>query len=225
MALVRCLEPLSLGMNSGGSVTGVQRFDINHLTPEPWRNGAGITRTVASSEMAGQLLWRISAADIAHDSDFSAFPGMQRTAVLISGGGLLLQGAEALRLERIGDTACFAGESVLQARLQHAPARLWNVMLRRSSASAQVHVQQKRAMQLTGCGCDVLLVLAGQLQVSGDTLGESFALQPQQGLLMQVQTPPHLYLQSLQPNTQWIHTSVHLLAAAEPLPYAGSALF
>lgn len=220
-------------MSGGGWPTGMRRFNLRQLKPEPWRNGGGMTRTVASSEVAGQLLWRISAADIAHDSAFSLFPGMQRTAVLMSGGSLLLQGAEPLSLARVGDTVCFAGEAELQARLAHSPALLWNVMVRRSHALAQVQVQQGPAMQRISGGSgelEVLVVLAGQLQVSGDEAGQPFALLPQEGLLVpQAQTPLRestpvgLHLQSMQPDTRWIHTRVRLLPTATRWPHTGSA--
>jgi environmental stress-induced protein Ves len=71
------------------------------LRPQPWRNGGGVTRELASHPTAasardGAWDWRVSIADITKAGDFSAFPGMERVLTVIDGELLLLtvDGAE-----------------------------------------------------------------------------------------------------------------------------------
>lgn len=98
-------------------------FAIDALRREPWRNGAGWTRSVcvqyaqsasalapqapapeaapavasaqapADSQAEQPVLWRVSVADITSASLFSQFAGMDRTAVMVQGGRLQLSNA------------------------------------------------------------------------------------------------------------------------------------
>lgn len=65
------------------------------IRPEPWRNGGGVTRELASSPKAassqdGAWDWRVSIAEVSKAGDFSAFPGMERVITVIDGELLLL---------------------------------------------------------------------------------------------------------------------------------------
>jgi environmental stress-induced protein Ves len=71
------------------------------LKPEPWRNGGGVTRQLASrpgpgSVQDGNWDWRVSIADVSKAGDFSPFPGMERVLTVVEGELLLLtvDGAE-----------------------------------------------------------------------------------------------------------------------------------
>ncbi|HEY8702649.1 MAG TPA: HutD family protein [Arthrobacter sp.] len=71
------------------------------LRSQPWRNGGGVTRELAShpeaaSAQDGAWDWRVSIADVTKAGDFSAFPGMERVLTVIDGELLLLtvDGAE-----------------------------------------------------------------------------------------------------------------------------------
>lgn len=76
------------------------------LKAQPWRNGGGVTREVASHSAStsspespgpdGGLDWRVSIADVSKAGDFSAFPGMERVLTVVEGELLLLSvdGAE-----------------------------------------------------------------------------------------------------------------------------------
>ena len=62
---------------------GWRRLALADLPREPWRNGAGWTRPVARAEAdgsgGGELLWRVSLAEISQAAPFSRFPGLDRT--------------------------------------------------------------------------------------------------------------------------------------------------
>jgi environmental stress-induced protein Ves len=68
------------------------------LKAEPWRNGGGVTRQLASRPSAaggedgqdGSWDWRVSIADVTRAGDFSPFPGMERLLTVIEGDLLLL---------------------------------------------------------------------------------------------------------------------------------------
>jgi uncharacterized protein len=71
------------------------------LKPQPWRNGGGVTRQLASHPKAaaaqdGSWDWRVSIAEVSKAGDFSPFPGMERVLTVIDGELLLLtvDGAE-----------------------------------------------------------------------------------------------------------------------------------
>lgn len=58
----------------------------------PWRNGRGSTLEIAREPASGEdFAWRLSLADIAEDSDFSAYPGYSRALVLVAGTRLRLR--------------------------------------------------------------------------------------------------------------------------------------
>jgi uncharacterized protein len=190
---------------------GVQRFALADLAPELWRNGGGLTRTVAASHIGNELQWRVSAADITQDGPFSEFPGMDRSAVLLQGEGLVLQGLDQpLRFEQVGAWASFPGEARLQAQLQGRlgarPARLWNVMVRRGRLRAEVQVCREPQQTLAACTCGVLLVVSGRVQVGGG-VAAPVSLGLHEGLLLQDLQQP-LQVQAMLPGSVWVHTTL-----------------
>ena len=108
----------------------------NHdLVRVPWKNGGGTTAQVAAfPEGSGfeSFGWRLSMADVASDGLFSAFPGIDRTLILVEGDGLEL-GVEgiAYRLDRASPKLSFSGDDATAGRLLSGPIRDLNVMTRR----------------------------------------------------------------------------------------------
>jgi environmental stress-induced protein Ves len=150
---------------------GPWRFSVAELPSEVWRNGGGVTRTVASNarEGAEDWTWRASIADITQDVAFSLFPGVERQLVLIDGRRLVLRGlAEPLRLERVGERVQFPGEERLMAELNDGPVRVWNVMTRRGAAACTLRISSAATTGLPGATRGVetlLLVLEGSQQL------------------------------------------------------------
>lgn len=108
---------------------------------ERWRNGAGWTREIAREVDGGDAwTWRLSIAEIEQDAPFSAFPGVDRELVLLSGAGLRLcfdDGEERLLLPP-HDRMRFAGERALDGRLVDGRTEDFNVMWRRDRVAAEV---------------------------------------------------------------------------------------
>ena len=60
------------------------------IPAQPWRNGGGRTRELLVWPNAGDWRLRISRADIEADGPFSAYAGVQRWFVVLSGKGVVL---------------------------------------------------------------------------------------------------------------------------------------
>jgi environmental stress-induced protein Ves len=168
---------------------GAQRvtpFAIAALPREPWRNGAGWTRTVCSQKVdaqdPGDVLWRISVADITAAGAFSQFAGMDRTAVMLQGGRLQLSNAEVqLDFDGAGSLVRFPGEWALHCSEPQGETHLLNIMVRRGQARAQVQVAGSTALALQPGGTQVLVALRGSYGLRSAS-GASHTLQAHHGV-------------------------------------------
>ena len=109
-----------------------------------WKNGGGITTEIAREPAEGaDFDRRVSIADIAQDGDFSVFPGVDRTLLLLEGGGVELElgAAEPVRLERRYARHAFAGEAPVSCRLLDGPTRDFNLMVRRGVVQGEVYAR------------------------------------------------------------------------------------
>ena len=73
---------------------GARRGPWQALPPEPWKNGGGVTRTLAADKDAAESAaarWRVSIADITRDGLYSRFAGDDRVSVVLSGAGVVLR--------------------------------------------------------------------------------------------------------------------------------------
>ncbi|MGF6443931.1 HutD/Ves family protein [Paraburkholderia youngii] len=130
------------------------------LVAAPWKNGGGVTREVAAfpSPVGGQaagadFVWRVSVADVAQAGPFSRFDGVDRTLVLLSGAGMLLDelgdaGVMSTHVLRQPlDVARFSGETRIDARLVAGATRDFNLMVRRDVAQGELDVWRVGAKQ------------------------------------------------------------------------------
>ncbi|AXK71420.1 HutD family protein [Lysobacter sp. TY2-98] len=107
-----------------------------------WRNGTGWTREIHAepSGDGGDWDWRLSIAEITADGPFSAFPGIDRELVLLSGEGVRLRfddGEVADVLPPHGRHR-FAGERAIQGELVDGPTHDFNLMWRRDRYDAEL---------------------------------------------------------------------------------------
>jgi environmental stress-induced protein Ves len=115
----------------------------NEYRRERWRNGLGWTREIhaqAATGKSGDWAWRLSIAEIEHDAPFSAFPGVERELVLLSGNGLRLRfvDGEVRELHPPHDKLRFAGERAVTGELLDGPTQDFNLMWRRDLVEAQL---------------------------------------------------------------------------------------
>lgn len=93
-------------------------LDPSRVAPPLWRDGAGATRELAAATDAhGEMLWRISVADLELDEPFTAFPRFDRLLVTLRPLRLTVDGRQQRLAAR--DQVRFAGE----AQVAVAPAR------------------------------------------------------------------------------------------------------
>lgn len=77
------------------SKNDIQIVRLSDVKVEPWKNGFGITQTLAQG-----LGWRLSLARVALDGPFSVFYGWQRHSTVVAGEGLRLDsGPDSVFLE------------------------------------------------------------------------------------------------------------------------------
>jgi uncharacterized protein len=162
-----------------------ERFDLRDIAPQPWKNGAGLTREIAvgpRGASAADFAWRFSVAEVERAAPFSIFPGIDRCIVLLAGAGLHLRGDDGSldhRLDSIGAPFHFSGDVSLAATLIGGPSRDLNVMTRRGMLRSEV-VCHASAARLHAEGPALLLCCTGHWR-SDDPAAP--VLGPQQGLL------------------------------------------
>ena len=105
-----------------------------------WKNGAGWTSEIARWPDADDWDWRLSIAEIEENAPFSAFPGVERALVLLSGNGMRLHfdGGRCHDLQPPHGCLRFAGETALDCELVDGPTRDFNLMWRRDACDAQL---------------------------------------------------------------------------------------
>jgi uncharacterized protein len=168
-----------------------ERFDMAHIEPTPWKNGAGLTREIALGPKgagASDFDWRFSLAEVERDAPFSAFPGIARCIVLLRGAGMRLRsdhGELDHRLDQALAPFHFSGDTPISATLIDGPSSDFNVMTRRGAWAADVTVHRS-AFEPASADVTLLLCNEGAWRVSG---ASAETLCPMQALLWRTPTP------------------------------------
>jgi acyl-CoA thioester hydrolase len=120
----------------GGRVVHVYAWSRRRTLP--WKNGGGVTHELYDLDGL-----RFSIAEVARPGPFSAFPGVDRTIVLLEGERCVLQRGELDVTLRPGVPFAFHGEDAwacvsVQGPDEGRPALDFNVMLRREAGHASV---------------------------------------------------------------------------------------
>src|SRR6516164_3236854 len=98
-------------------------FQRDQLASTPWKNGGGVTREIVRIPVdsgMNDFRWRASIAELAASGPFSAFEGVDRVLVLLSGEGVHLQSSDGSinhRLDTVLEPFAFAGERAISASL------------------------------------------------------------------------------------------------------------
>ncbi|WP_102958027.1 HutD/Ves family protein [Mangrovicella endophytica] len=107
----------------------------------PWANGQGTTTELLRRETAdGQLLLRLSIADVIAPGPFSRLPGIDRQLTLIEGEGFDLLVDGVVVPVRPFESVSFSGDVAVEAIDLRGASRDFNVMTRRGAASSVVAV-------------------------------------------------------------------------------------
>jgi environmental stress-induced protein Ves len=169
------------------SAPAFERVALRTIAPQPWKNGAGLTREIAvGGTSAADFDWRISIAEVERDAPFSAFAGIDRCITLLHGAGMRLRSHDG-RLDHALTTPLapfrFPGDVALDATLVDGACSDFNVMTRRGRFRSEVDVHRDAAT-LHGADAGLLWCCAGSWQVGNETLGAA------QGLLWRTPRDP-----------------------------------
>jgi len=117
----------------------------------PWKNGGGSTTELLveppGATVATGFLWRVSMAPVAASGPFSAFPGMDRTLLLVAGGGLALEHGPhgRQRLEAPLAMARFQGDWDTRCVLEQGPCQDFGVIADRARVGHALTVLRPEA--------------------------------------------------------------------------------
>ncbi|MFW0782933.1 HutD family protein [Gordonia sp. CPCC 206044] len=137
------------------------------LSPTRWRNGAGTTRRIAAGGTPSpEPDWTLSLADIDTDCCFSAFPDVDRMAVVVGDNPVDLTIGGQRRTLALLDRVTFAGEDTVHAHPTRGATQLLNLMTRRRTLRGALTLRHHRGAAMAGTTDGVAwVVLAGTLHV------------------------------------------------------------
>ena len=162
----------------------VERFDLAAITPQPWKNGAGLTREIAfGGASRADFDWRISLAEVERDAPFSAFPGIDRCIVLWRGAGMRLRSRDGRIDHALTEPLApfrFPGDVALDATLIGGPSSDFNVMTRRGVFRSELS-DHRAGAALPGGDVTLLLCRAGAWSIAA--ADSALRLGPLQALL------------------------------------------
>jgi len=148
--------------------------ELGRITAVPWKNEGGQTRELCveppQSDFAG-FLWRVSVADVGADGAFSTFNGIDRTIVLLEGGGfgMYTDGARVHDLAECFVPHEFPGEQAISVQLHGAPTLDFNLMVRRERASGKVVVLREQNSRCLPADTALLYVARGAACLSDES--------------------------------------------------------
>ena len=117
--------------------------ELGRIDAVPWKNEGGQTRELwvhpEQADFSG-FTWRASVADVGRDGVFSTFEGIDRTIVLLEGGGFTMHslGQQVHDLRECFAPHAFAGELPVSVQLHGAPTLDFNLMVRREQAEGRI---------------------------------------------------------------------------------------
>jgi environmental stress-induced protein Ves len=155
-------------------------IDVYALPASPWKNGGGATRTLAVCPPAAGLDdfdWRVSLAEVASSGEFSRFPGVDRTILLLDGAGMTLHiDSRVVALTAPFEPYRFSGNDGVRSQLVNGPARDFNVMTRRGRARAEVNVRRSDFRWQIGADASIFFCARGVYGIDGAELHAGWAL-------------------------------------------------
>jgi uncharacterized protein len=137
-------------------------IDAAAMTPTPWKNGGGSTRTLLAlpSEAAWQL--RISMSDFGQDGPFSPYPGVERWLSLVEGAGMRLEFASGTTtLTPLDPPLQFDGGAPPFGRLLQGAVRDLNLM-NQGGRAAMHRARPGQSWRAEQHACGLFALQAGQ---------------------------------------------------------------
>jgi len=148
---------------------------LHDCPARPWKNGLGRTRELAAEPPGAGMddfLWRVSVAEVDSAAPFSAFPGIDRTIVLLEGEGFVmaLDDGRAHALTEPFAPFAFRGEAQVSVTLAGGATRDFNLMVRRDRARGGITVWRQPGDARLLAQTVLLYCARGRLEVDGEML-------------------------------------------------------
>ncbi|WP_260426754.1 HutD family protein [Burkholderia sp. Bp9142] len=138
-------------------VSLIDVYPVESIPTELWRNGGGVTRTLATCGAD----WRVSLASIERNGPYSRFPGIDRVSLVLSGHGVTLTSNDLA--VRLGPWVVekYDGDADWHAALIDGPSLALNVMTRKDRYRASVRLVDAPIVVRPGCSAIVVAMDRG----------------------------------------------------------------
>lgn len=140
----------------------------------PWKNGGGTTTEIWKAVSPdGEMLWRLSIADVASDGPFSTFPGVDRFIMVIEGKGMeLVVDGRPQRLHNLFEPFAFSGDAKTECRLIAGPIHDFNLLVARSYGHGDLRVSRLASNQQLPLAENIaaLHLLRGEIELESGTV-------------------------------------------------------
>jgi uncharacterized protein len=155
-------------------------IDPASYTRVPWKNGGGVSVTIADARLEGAaagdwsgVIWQLGRTEIVTSAPFSDLSGFERLQTVIAGEGLYLDTPKsAIDLSRPLTVARYDGGTPIVSRLTRGPVSVVNLIARRNRVTCDMTVLRTGESETTGAGFCIVYAPDGQtmLKVSGEPL-------------------------------------------------------
>ncbi len=148
-----------------------------------WSTVRSRTREIAvqpSAANSSDFLWRVSIAEVNTAVPFSAFPGVDRTIVLLEGAGfsMTLDGDRVHTLTTLFAPFAFPGEAGVSVQLAGGPTRDFNLMVRRALAHGELKVWREPGARVTDPAIALIYCARGRIDTVDGALHAGDAWRP-----------------------------------------------
>jgi uncharacterized protein len=141
-------------------MSAIEVRSIATLPVERWRNGGGVTRTIASGA-SGESQWRISLAEVERNGPYSRFEGVDRISLVLRGAGVTLCDERSAVSLKPFEAAGYDGDAQWNATLIDGPVTALNVMISRGRYRARVTSIAEPLTVQSGCLVAVVALHGG----------------------------------------------------------------
>ncbi len=182
-------------------------FTPSDYTQQRWKNGRGTTVELVKQDKKGSadesaFAWRLSMATLAEDGDYSSFPSIDRTQVMLQGSEVQLEistSKESKQAQSLNNSytltplkhIAFSGEDAVSCHLPNKDnASMFNVMSDSTYGRHQVEVIKSNDLEKTPIECDLLVVFVVNGGLSITLNGDNCLLSEHHLLQVNVEKAP-----------------------------------
>ncbi|MEM5313607.1 HutD family protein [Paraburkholderia sp. JHI869] len=137
-------------------MSAIEVRSVDSLPVERWRNGGGVTRTIA----ANGAHWRISLAEVERNGPYSRFEGIDRLSFVLRGAGVMLRETDSAVMLKPFEAAGYDGGAQWNATLIDGPVTALNVMTARGRYRVTIRAITEPVSVLRGCSVAVVALQA-----------------------------------------------------------------